>query len=90
MGTLLLYRDMEMPKSINLFFPTWPSTIKRIKEEGVSKLPKEAFEVIDSDLGGVVNATAPGELPRNQKQMSNHKKRRTMALQEAKQMRFSL
>ena len=58
------------------FFPTWPSTLQRIKEEGVTGGPKATVELLSHEVGGVLGATAPGQLPRNEKQVVNLKSKR--------------
>ena len=52
------------------FYPTWPSTMGRIKDECFRQGPKATVECLSSDVGGVVGATAPGQLPRSEKQVT--------------------
>ena len=59
------------------FHPTWPSTLQRVKEECSTKGPKAVVEVISGEVGGIVGATASGQLPRNEKQVSNLKRKVT-------------
>ena len=42
-----------------------------IKNKCLKHGPKETVEYLSSAVGGVVNASAPGELPRNEKQVTN-------------------
>lgn len=46
------------------FFPTWPSPVK---EECSSLGPKATIEQVSGAVGGVMSASAPGQLPRNEK-----------------------
>ena len=64
------------------FHPTWPSTLNRVRAESLQKGPKATVEQVSSEVGGVVHASAPGELPRNELQASNQrrKKARTSVL----------
>lgn len=48
------------------FFSTWKSTISRIKE---AKGPKAVVEILSKDVGGMLGATASGQLPKNEKQV---------------------
>lgn len=59
------------------FYPTWPSTKQKIKVECMSSGPKEAVSSISGDVGGVLLASAPELLPRNEKQVTNFKARAT-------------
>lgn len=54
---------------------TWSSTKQRIKDECNIKGPKNTVSTISTDVGGIIHATAPGELPRNEKQIFNYKQR---------------
>ena len=56
--------------------PTLPSTVRLIKSTCSSVGPKEVVASVSSHAGGIVGATYPGELPRNEEQISNFKKRR--------------
>ena len=53
------------------FYPTWPSTMDEIKKRCVKHGPKETVEHLSSAVGGVLSASASGELPRNEKQVTN-------------------
>ena len=57
------------------FYPTWPSTMSQIKEESLVKGPKAAVEGLSQKVGGLLGASASGQLPRNEKQISNAKQR---------------
>ena len=52
------------------YFATWPSTLNYIKEESLQHGPKSVIEKMSSKSGGVLNAIAPGQLPRSEKQVS--------------------
>ena len=52
------------------FFATWPSTINTIKEECLHQGPKSTIEAVCAKSGGILHAAAPGQLPRNEKQVS--------------------
>ena len=49
------------------------STLRRIKDESVAKGPKATIERVSCEVGGVIGASASGELPRNEKQVENMK-----------------
>ena len=55
------------------FHPTWPSTKQKIKEECITRGPKSTVAVVSATAGGVLKASAPGQLPRNEKQVTNFK-----------------
>lgn len=61
------------------FYPTWPSTLNKIKKECALQGPKATVEHLSSIAGGVLGASAPGELPRDEKQVINMKKRKEIA-----------
>ncbi len=62
-------------KSNSPFFPTLPSTSKVIQENCLDLGPKAVVTHLESSAGGVVEAGYPGELPRNELQVSNYKRR---------------
>ena len=45
--------------------------MNEMKKKCLKHGPKETVEHLSSVVGGVVNASAPGELPRNEKQVTN-------------------
>ena len=47
------------------FHPTWASTKELIKDECLVQGPKAIVSSISATLGGIIGATGPGELPRN-------------------------
>ena len=53
------------------FFPTWPSTRDFIKKQCLKQGPEETVEHVSSEVGGVVEAAGPGQLPRSEKQVTN-------------------
>ncbi len=57
------------------FHPTWPSTRQKIKEKCLAEGPKHVVSLVSADAGGVLEASAPGRLPRDEKQVSNFKSR---------------
>ena len=57
------------------FHPTWPSTKELIKKECLIKGPEHAVSSISGELGGITHASAPGMLPRDEKQVSNFKRK---------------
>ena len=57
------------------FLPTWPSTLSRVKEESVRRGPKATVEHLSKEVGGMLGASGSGQMPRNEKQVSNAKKR---------------
>ena len=57
------------------FHPTWPSTKQQIKKMCIDYGPAETVCSITTEAGGIVQATAPGQLPRDEKQVTNFKKR---------------
>ncbi len=63
-------------KSEKPFYPTLPSTVQCIKSECSSAGPKEVVAFVSSAAGGIVGASYPGELPRNEQQVSNFKQRK--------------
>ena len=52
------------------FFATWPSTLDNIKTECLLQGPKSTIEAVCAKAGGILHATAPGQLPRSEKQVS--------------------
>ena len=61
-------------KSMEPYFPTLPSTSEDIKRKCAGCGPKEVISSIDSCVGGIVHASYPDELPRNEQQVSNFKR----------------
>ena len=61
-------------KSNKPFFPTLPSTAETIKEKCVSSGPKAVVACVDSSDGGIMEASYPSQLPRNEQQVSNFKR----------------
>lgn len=53
--------------------PTWPSTKQKIQEECITRGPKSTVPVVSATTGGVLKASAPGQLPRKEKQVTNFK-----------------
>lgn len=51
------------------FYPTWPSTCDLIKSH-CSKGPKAILHQVSSEVGGLTDSAAPGELPRSEKQVT--------------------
>ena len=62
-------------KSLKPFYPTLPSTVERIKHESTSIGPKETVAVVSCKVGGVLDASCPGALPRSEQQVSDYKRR---------------
>ena len=61
-------------KTAQPYFPTLPSTTLDIKKKCVSSGPKEVASNIENSAGGILEATYPGQLPRNEQQISNFKR----------------
>ena len=61
-------------KSTQPYFPTLPSTAVQIKEKYVTQGPKEVVSSVESASGGILEASYPGQLPRNEQQVSNFKR----------------
>ncbi len=61
-------------KSSKPYYPTWPSTLKLVKNEMGVSVPKDVVSSVSAKVGGVVGATAPGQLPRGEMQVSNAKR----------------
>lgn len=57
------------------FFPTLPSTMEKIKQECTASGPKQVVSSVSNCVGGVMNATDPCELPRDEQQVSKLKQR---------------
>ena len=57
------------------YYPTWPSTLDKIKSECLKQGPKATVECLSFAAGGVIGASAPGQLPRDKKQVTNLRKR---------------
>lgn len=61
-------------KSSKPFYPTIPSTVERIKQESTSIGPKETVAVVSCKVGGILDASCPGALPRSEQQVSDYKR----------------
>ena len=61
-------------KSTQPFSPTLPSTTMDIKKKCVSSGPKEVVVNIERSSGGIFDASDPGQLPRNEQQISTFKR----------------
>ena len=56
------------------FHPTWSSTKLKIKDKcTTTEGPKHIVSSVSDASGGIVKASAPGQLPRDEKQISNFK-----------------
>ena len=64
-------------KSTVPYFPTLPSTAQLVKQECKDSGPKKVVASVSVSLGGILDATYPGELPRNEQQVSNYRKKQT-------------
>ena len=73
----LNFKPTVMPhgnsKSETPFYPTWPSTMKGLKQELQTSGPKQVMSSISTKAGGVLGAMGPGQLPQNEMQISNAK-----------------
>ena len=57
------------------FHPTWSSTKKEIKDRCTTEGPKGTVASLSANVGGILQASAPGQLPRDEKQITNYKTR---------------
>ena len=60
-------------KTAQPYFPTLPSTTLDIKKKCVLSGPKEVASNIENSACDILEATYPGQLPRNERQISNFK-----------------
>ena len=61
------------------FHPTWSSTKQQIRQKCVDTGPKQVAALISAIAGGILGATAPGQLPRDEKQITNFKAREVIS-----------
>ena len=66
-------------KSLTPFFPTLPSTQKEIGNQCSTGGPKHVVSMVSKKVGGVLNAHCPGELPRNERQVTYMKQKSKMS-----------
>ena len=57
------------------FHPTWSSTKKEIREQCAVEGLKSVVATLSASVGGVLTASAPGQLPRDEKQVTNFRSR---------------
>lgn len=57
------------------YYPTWSSTLEKMKKKFLKHGPKATVECLSSVARGVIGASAPGQFPRNEKQVTNMRKR---------------
>ena len=57
------------------FHPTWSSTKKQIRDKCAVDGPKSVVATLSARVGGVLQACAPGQLPRDEKQITNFRSR---------------
>ena len=57
------------------FYPTLPSTMSKIKNECVTRGPKEVIKEVSMFVGEVMAASDPGKLPHNEKQIQNMRRK---------------
>ena len=55
--------NSKMPQP---YFPTLPSTTTDVKKECVLSGPKEVVSNLENSAGGILDASYPGQLPRNE------------------------
>ena len=60
------------------FHPTWSSTKQQIRQKCVDTGPKQVVAFISAIAGGVLGASAPGQLPRDKKKVTNFKAREVL------------
>ena len=60
------------------FHPTWCSTKNHIKRVCAAEGPKSVVASLSAEVGVVLEASAPGQLPRDEKQVTNYKARVTV------------
>ena len=66
---------MEMPSHLNHFMLLFQAQFSElIKTGSLGSGPKQVVASVSSDAGGIVGVSYPGELPRNEDQVSNFKK----------------
>ena len=58
-------------KETKPFLRTTPSTLDKLKICNKSETAKQAIQSVTNDVGGICNAEAVGDLPRNRKQVYN-------------------
>ena len=58
-------------KSCKPFYLTWPSTLELIKKEGSTSGPKQIVARVCEKVGSVMGASAPGQLPHGERQVSS-------------------
>ena len=63
-------------KTYKPFIPTYPSTLQRIKDDCVNEGPKGTVEKVSYQMGGVLGASNSGQLPRDEQQVSNQRRKR--------------
>ena len=61
------------------FYPTLPSTMEQVRRNVQSIGPKETLAIVSAAAGGITGACRPGELPRDEKQVSNIRQSLTAA-----------
>jgi len=74
LGLSPLLFHMAISKSSNPFYPTLLSTKERIRSECQTSGPKEVVASLSLESGGITDASYPGELPRDEQQVSGFKK----------------
>ena len=60
-------------KTYKPFLPTYPSTLQRIKDD---EGPKATVEKVSYQMGVVLGASTSGQLPRDEQQVSNQRRKR--------------
>ena len=61
---------------------TKKSVVEALKEVSVTKKRKQAFHQVDEERGGILNAKAESDLPRNHEQAQNQRRRLLQANKE--------
>ena len=54
---------------------TMPSVLCKLKEEVMGKTPKRALQFVSNEIGGIMNATSAGALPRNRQQVKDARRK---------------
>lgn len=57
------------------FHPMWSSTKQEIEDKCITAGPKHVVSRVSNSAGGVLKAITPGQLPRDEKQVSNFRSR---------------
>ena len=62
-------------RSSQLYTRTMPSMLIKVKEQAQKNTPKRALQFVSNEVGGILEATSAGAIPRNRQQVKDARRK---------------